>query len=1638
MEPLRWSGQHQNNLCSVSYSASCRRTKTTTHTNHMIQEKLISAHQRHWQLLRSRLAIFIVMLAGSLELFGSAPTSEKALMIWSTSIKMPTPSITINFPMPPSGGTVPVRHCIYRRTSPTADWGPKATVTWPTAFYKDASVDIGSIYEYRVRRYTSETAFIEAYVSAGVEASPVHSRGKVILLVDATYATSLTSELSQLEDNLVGDGWVVLRRDVPRETTVRALRSLIKSIYDLDTAATKSLLIFGHLAVPYSGNLVAPPPDGHVGKNQNDDPVAHIGAWATDAFYADLDSVVGPDSILLSANEYPSENAFGSSFRAFGWSDGYVQITNADRPENSNSPGDGKFDQNRIPSTPELAVGRVDLVNLPAFLEPPVGVASMNDVELLRRYLKKNNRYRRKGDLDSPDFSVPQKGLIVDRLLQRDGIYTSLSSWSSFTSLFGSTNITELSLSDSMLSPSGQGHIWTTSSDRSSFNGHLGYFTTSDYVTKTQQTVFVGHYGSYFGDWNTENNFLRSALASASYTLASAWLTFVDIRALRPWTAHQMGIGEPIGTVIQAFQTQNLPNQDRAYFFEYGGAGPVYVSLMGDPTLRLHTVAPVSNLSGSRASSSSPVILNWTASPDSGLSGYFIYRSTSRRAPFTLVNTSPVIGNSYTTPAGNDSSYVYMVRAAKLEITPGSGSYFNLSEGSFITISLNLANRAPVISKQPLAIRVRVGAPAAFSVEAYGEHNGSSSLTYQWNKNGTNIAGATSPYFVIPSVNSGDAASYTVTVANSTGSITSTAAALAVNQIPIAAQDSIAVAEGGTVDVPVFANDSDPDSAPQALQFLGVSRLPLHGTVSVIPGNPILVHYVNDATLGYTPTDTFTYAISDGEAIVEGRVVITITDASINQNLTSVGLKGQDQSQPSPLPNGAIPGGSRMLPDGSWALYSPSCPQGANDPCGTSNPHFETEARSGDAEVWVKLNDTENQAGVSVGMWQDPSFGSDTPTPWGVECYNQESENYLFLGGPGVQAEFSVKQPQSAWIGLKREGNTFTAFRSIDGVRFEQSPVSSIIQSPTTDYRLGLCIRRRMLNSFGKQLPGYASISEYGVNQTKRSFFVRLRNPSFNGSAFSFTVSGFPVNTSCDVQYSVDNLKTWQTLQTIYASSIPEDGTSAVVTDLDPFASGATARSYRLKWGSRYSYNSLGIVKAILPAGVFTYVSNPFSGTQNTISTMFASAATGTIVSHYDQATQAFINHTKAADGSWSPSGDREISAGEALMVKPPAASVLTQYFLGELKEGSVNQAIPAAVYSAKSLVGPLSGSIDWFSHPLIDGDAIMRWNSSSSTWDYFGQEANSAWDPSTPILGKAEGLLVYSGSGMGRSWNRLQSAVHTTLNGAKMTPSGFSFQIHGGTMNAPISVQASADLNTWTVLNSSQITGPDPIIYTDSAATGMNFRFYRVVENGLLASLNVVGFSKATIPGRTTATLGGFALVTDPFLSSPNTLDQVLPDVPQGTIVRKWNEAGQTFTEYTKGVSSWSPNGNLTIQAGESFFVRSPTTTPFTLYFVGDVSFGNLNTPIPSSSPSVIAYRSSRIPRAGALTALGYPLADGDLINKWNPSTQQFNQYEYIDGEGWTPSEPTLGVGEGIVIQSGSATKRSWTQYLKSATPTP
>src|SRR5580765_211703 len=137
-----------------------------------------------------------------------------------------------------------------------------------------------------------------------------------------------------------------------------------------------------------------------------------------------------------------------------------------------------------------------------------------------------------------------------------------------------------------------------------------------------------------------------------------------------------MGLGETIGYGARLTMNNGpgglYQNQINT------AAGQVHIGVMGDPSLRMHIVAPPSNVTAT--TNAGNVTLTWTVSSDSVL-GYHVYRATAASGTFTRITTTPLSVTTFTDTSAAGATN-YMVRAVKLETVP-SGTYYNPSIGAF-------------------------------------------------------------------------------------------------------------------------------------------------------------------------------------------------------------------------------------------------------------------------------------------------------------------------------------------------------------------------------------------------------------------------------------------------------------------------------------------------------------------------------------------------------------------------------------------------------------------------------------------------------------------------------------------------------------------------------------------------------------------------------------------------------------------------------------------------------------------------------------------------------------------------------------------------------------------------------------------
>jgi len=536
---------------------------------------------------------------------------------------------------------------ISRKLRPDVSWGTPVSLPGSAVSWTDLSVAEGVQYEYQVKRSStiivpsiseagaSTTLTSYGYLCAGILIPPANHRGTVILVVDATMSAPLSMELLRLRDDLLGDGWSVIRHDVSRTASVTSVKALIKADYTADPGGVRAVFLFGRIPLPRSGDYA---PGGHA--------PGHQGAFPADLCYGEMDGL---------------------------WTDTTVnsKVADFDLRDCWNVPGDGKFDQTYVPKSDgtyggevELEVGRVDLWGMKVFLPK-------TETDLLRQYLNKDHRHRHAVTV------LPRRALLTDGFGEFGGAAPAQSGWRSWCSLFGAANITEgpfdLLTNEGYLGYYGSGYGWHTS---------FAMTSTTTFKQNDPKAAFYMLWGSHFSDWNREDNVLRAPLAT-SYGLTSVYAGYPL------WFMHTMSLGGTIGEAGRLVQNNRYlllaPPYPILYSPPSSYTASTHIAVHGDPTLRLLAVAPAAALTIALNDSSHPA-LSWSASAEAS-HGYYIYRAASPGGPFMRLTAGPVTGTAWADSGITSGTFTYQVKAARLETTAG-GTFINSSQAVSKTITV--------------------------------------------------------------------------------------------------------------------------------------------------------------------------------------------------------------------------------------------------------------------------------------------------------------------------------------------------------------------------------------------------------------------------------------------------------------------------------------------------------------------------------------------------------------------------------------------------------------------------------------------------------------------------------------------------------------------------------------------------------------------------------------------------------------------------------------------------------------------------------------------------------------------------------------------------------------------------------------
>lgn len=234
--------------------------------------------------------------------------------------------------------------------------------------------------------------------------------------------------------------------------------------------------------------------------------------------------------------------------------------------------------------------------------------------------------------------------------------------------------------------------------------------------------------------------------------------------------------------------------------------------------------------------------------------------------------------------------------------------------------------------------------------------------------------------------------------------------------------------------------------------------------------------------------------------------------------------------------------------------------------------------------------------------------------------------------------------------------------------------------------------------------------------------------------------------------------------------------------------------------------------------------------------------------------------------------------------------------------------------------------------------------------------------------------------------------------------------------------IEVSENLVGWTIFDEGMLSSPNGTFETIDAITETP-RVYRAYKSGgQVYAVNVVAQIEVSVSP-------GFNYIANPLLALSNTAGSLLPSVPPGTRLVRWNAISQVSLE-NNFLSSWS-DPTMTLLPGQGFLIYNPTASSFPINFVGEVPQGTLVNHLQAG----YTLCSSIVPQSAALESqLGFPSEDGDIVMLWNSILQDFDTYYYIGDVGWIDEIPELhdpvpAVGQAFFSNKGSPV--DWTRVF-------
>jgi hypothetical protein len=171
------------------------------------------------------------------------------------------------------------------------------------------------------------------------------------------------------------------------------------------------------------------------------------------------------------------------------------------------------------------------------------------------------------------------------------------------------------------------------------------------------------------------------------------------------------------------------------------------------------------------------------------------------------------------------------------------------------------------------------------------------------------------------------------------------------------------------------------------------------------------------------------------------------------------------------------------------------------------------------------------------------------------------------------------------------------------------------------------------------------------------------------------------------------------------------------------------------------------------------------------------------------------------------------------------------------------------------------------------------------------------------------------------------------------------------------------------------------------------------------------------------------FVLLSNPLDDGVDTISDLFASLPYGSMVYEHTSSGWGTVDWYDDIDkSWVPQGGDKLLPGQPFGLSVPNASrasSISVVFRGKAAPGPYEVSLPAANALTLVGLPG--PRSGRLSAdLGYPASDGDVVQLATVSGLAVYTYSGVI-QAWTPSEPTLAVGQAFWLSRSASLPDSW-----------